>query len=184
MNCKKMKIYTKNGDQGETSLASGEKIKKSDALIEALGSLDELNAHLGVLQSVLENEDLAVEIEGIQNKIFFIGSYLAAKGSKADYKLDSQDVIFLEKRIDSLQAELEPLRNFILPGGSPEAAYCHLARSVCRRAERSIANISSAFEGFDKNILAYINRLSDYLFVLARFLNQIAGFHEHKWHPK
>jgi len=178
-----MKIYTKKGDRGKTSLVGGQPVSKADLIIEALGSLDELNAHLGVLRDKISEPDLKEALKEIQKQIFSISAYIAAcTGQKLgdDYKISSTHVSRLEKMIDVMQVGLEPLQNFILPGGAEDVSQCHLVRAVCRRTERSVVRIDSAVK-VDDDILAYLNRLSDYLFVLARFLAKRAGSDETKW---
>ncbi len=176
-----MKIYTKNGDYGKTSLAHGKQVSKSDVIIEALGSLDELNAQLGFLCAKLHDKSLIGDIRRIQKKIFLLGAYLAESGIEDKFKISKSDIFYLEKRIDFWQESLEPLRNFILPSGPEDVAICHLVRAVCRRAERNLVKVSDDLTGLDKNIFAYLNRLSDYLFVMARFLAKQSGIDEKKW---
>lgn len=163
-----MSIVTKSGDQGETSLYSGERVKKSDPRIEAVGALDELNSNLAGL-----------ELEDIQENIFTIGALVADTRTAAQSAVLEKELAQLEKSIYALEAELPPLKNFILPGGHPLACQAHRARAICRRAERSISQITN----LPKNVIPYINRLSDYLFTLARKINVDTKTDELIWKP-
>ena len=187
-----MKIYTGTGDKGKTSLFSGERIRKSDSRIEAYGEIDELNAMLGAILSVLPAtcKDLSAEIETIQANLFKIGAWLATHtGSDATAHLTpivSADHQWLEKAIDQLEAALPRLNSFIFPGGHPVAALAHIARTVCRRAERHIVRLYDQQNGGEltsesQNLLIYLNRLSDYLFVLARYINHQENVAERFW---
>lgn len=166
-----VRIYTRTGDKGETSLYGGKRVLKSDLRIEAYGSIDELNSILGmVLAENITNKNLRIFLKKIQENLFLIGSLLAgykAEGSK--YKVLS--IKHLEKRIDELDKQLPDLRNFILPGGSRAGSLLHLARTVCRRAERRVVELSQK-QTVDKNIIIYLNRLSDLFFEMARFVNK------------
>lgn len=163
------KIYTKKGDKGFTSLFGGKKLLKSEIRIEAYGTVDELNSNLGVVISSTEDKEIETELKQIQSTLFKIGTILATNPEKPELLIsfDENETIFLENRIDSMEKNLEPLRNFILPSGSLLISYTHVARTVCRRAERKITEINSSDIEHIK-VLTYINRLSDYLFVLAR----------------
>ena len=179
------KIYTKTGDQGKTGLFGGARISKDDLRIEAYGALDELNAHLGLLrdQSPLEAQD-AILYE-VQKRLFSIGGMMATEPNKEDlqaYTLDlfPQDLELLEQAIDQMQAVLPPLRFFILPGGHLAVSQAHVCRCVCRRAERRAVALH-AVAPLDAQILAYLNRLSDYLFVLGRALAQHFQVEEVIW---
>lgn len=172
-----VKIYTRTGDKGNTSLFTGVRVRKDHQVIEAIGNLDELNAQIGLLHAViwkdLSSHDVTSELETlekIQDIIFGIGGICA--GAKISNLNLPKETLNLEKRIDQLTESLPPLRNFILPRGSVGICQCHLARAVTRRAERSLIDS-------DQEIIAYINRLSDYLFTLARVLHQDVG--EVKW---
>ncbi len=163
------KIYTKKGDKGFTSLFGGKKLLKSEIRIEAYGTVDELNSNLGVVISSTEDKEIETELKQIQSTLFKIGTILATNPEKPELLIsfDENETIFLEYRIDSMEKNLEPLRNFILPSGSLLISYTHVARTVCRRAERKITELNSSDIEHIK-VLTYINRLSDYLFVLAR----------------
>ncbi|NUM30803.1 MAG: cob(I)yrinic acid a,c-diamide adenosyltransferase [Bacteroidetes bacterium] len=177
-----MKIYTKKGDKGETSLIGGVKIKKSDLRIEAYGTVDELNSWVGVIKNIKEinNDNI---LENIQRNLFTIGSHLASHPEKSKMKLPEiniSDVVEMENEIDRMEAELPELRNFILPGSSVENGYCNVARSVCRRAERCVVKLSIN-SVVDNIIVIYLNRLSDYLFVLSRYITFKQGDVDIKW---
>ncbi|MDE2951517.1 MAG: cob(I)yrinic acid a,c-diamide adenosyltransferase [Chloroflexota bacterium] len=178
-----MKIYTKTGDKGETSLFGGGRVRKNHARVEAYGTIDELNAALGVALSAGPPEPINQWLREVQGHLFHLGSDLATPlDSKTDRatRIAQSQVSWLEDAIDQMTAQLEPLRNFILPGGTPVAAQLHVARTVCRRAERQIVALQETSE---TNALAvvYINRLSDWLFTLARYENALAGESERKW---
>jgi cob(I)alamin adenosyltransferase len=179
-----MKIYTKKGDSGETSLFGGKRVSKSSKRIEVYGTVDELNSVVGVALShgvVSRAKEL---LNKIQIQLFVLGSDLATPPSKK-VKIDrigASEVKFLESAIDELEESLEPLTSFILPGGSPSGATLHVARTVCRRAERLAVDCSKTDEISDSAI-KYLNRLSDFLFVLARFQNKKTGNDETKWLP-
>jgi len=178
-----MKIYTKTGDKGETSLFGGGRVRKNHARVEAYGTIDELNAALGVALSAGPPEPIDQWLREVQGHLFHLGSDLATPlDSKTDRatRIAQSQVSWLEDAIDQMTEQLEPLRNFILPGGTPVAAQLHVARTVCRRAERQIVALQETSE---TNALAvvYINRLSDWLFTLARYENALAGESELKW---
>lgn len=170
-----MKIYTKNGDRGQTDLIGGKKVSKHDLRIECYGTVDELNSTLGVVISMLPGRSpLKKVLLEVQDRLFVVGSLLAKDhaGSRVRLpQLKDKDVLFLESEIDRMTVELPVLKSFILPGGSQTASFCHLARSVCRRAERRVVALSKKSK-VDRLIIVYLNRLSDYLFVLARFVNR------------
>lgn len=180
-----MKIYTKTGDKGETSLIGGLRVPKHHPRIEAYGTIDELNSHLGYILSCEVPEEDKNLIRSIQDRLFTVGSLLAsAPGSKMIVPdLNNEDIRVLEKRMDTLNEELPELKNFILPGGTRDAAMCHIARCVCRRAERLVIGLSET-EMLDERIIPYINRLSDYLFVLSRKMVLDAGGAEIIWNPR
>lgn len=182
-----IKIYTKTGDDGTTGLVGGNRVRKSDLRLEAYGTVDELNSWLGLIRSMVKNSELNVLLLEIQNNLFVIGSKLASdeKGESITGKLvcDPQSIEKLEKAIDHYETSLKPLRNFILPGGSPLVSYCHIARTVCRRTERRIVALSESCT-IEKEIITYINRLSDYLFVLARKIAKDHDTEEVPWIPK
>ena len=170
-----MKIYTKTGDHGTTSLVGGERISKSCERIESYGTIDELNSYVGLLVTYCTDEMDKNMLQTIQNKLFVIGGYLATDTSKTAVRqsliLDEDNVKAIEAEIDRIDQLLPPLRVFILPGGSRAAALCNVCRTVCRRAERCIIRLMEAGAEIDDNVLSYVNRLSDYFFLLSRKLN-------------
>lgn len=175
-----MKIYTKTGDEGETSLWGGSRVKKSHPRVNAYGTLDEANSFIGLAASYLpESESRVLErLTRIQNDLFVLGSELATQaGSKTSIPLlDEKSIFQLESEIDEMEESLEPLKNFILPGGSSSGSALHLARTVIRRAERECVDLEVRSE-----VIRYLNRLSDHLFVMARFVNKRLGQVETKW---
>lgn len=177
------KIYTKTGDKGETALLGGTRVPKNHIRIEAYGTVDELNSWIGHIKDELPKIDLLIDI---QNYLFTIGSHLAMTPSK-DVKmnlpsLDGEQIVKLEKQIDEMEQSLEPLKNFVLPGGDSTASKIHIARCVCRRAERMAVSLAYA-ENTDEGIVTYLNRLSDYLFVLSRFVLKENNGDERIWNP-
>jgi cob(I)alamin adenosyltransferase len=177
-----MKIYTKTGDNGSTALVSGERISKGSIRIESYGTVDELNSNLGIVIEYIEDKNWKLLFDAIQNQLFIIGSHLAA-GSTNTYPLPEIKVEYieaLEKAIDTLDLELQPLKFFILPGGHISVAHCHVARCVCRRAERNIVTLSE-LEAVDLKIIKYMNRLSDFLFTFARYLAKLNEIEEKAW---
>jgi cob(I)alamin adenosyltransferase len=183
------KIYTRTGDDGTTALGSGERRKKYDLRIAAYGTLDETNAAVGIARlHTGGNRALDPALSRIQNDLFDAGADLATPGKGkgpggARLTVTAAQVAWLEREIDRLNEELEPLRSFVLPGGLPAAAYLHLARTICRRAERLIAELTdNADETVTAEVLQYVNRLSDYLFVAARYAND-KGTIEILWRP-
>ncbi len=179
-----MKIYTKTGDKGETALIGGVRVPKYHARIEAYGTLDELNSYLGYV-ACTANETDQKHLLFIQDRLFTIGSLLASvPGSKMVVPdLKPEDITALEDRMDALNEELPALKNFILPGGTRDAAMCHVARCVCRRAERLVIKLAET-EEVDQDIRVYLNRLSDYLFVLARKITLDQNSGEIAWAPR
>jgi len=174
-----VKIYTRTGDDGSTGLYSGERVAKTHPRIEACGAVDELNSHLGVAIASQPAGAVGDGLRRVQNDLFSLGADLGACAETAS-RLDEASVVWLEKNIDGMTSEVEPLRNFILPGGSPAAAHIHVARAVCRRAERRV--LALGVEEVIPSILkTYLNRLSDYLFTLARYENHLSGIAEPKW---
>lgn len=171
---KKSGIYTKTGDEGMTSLVGGIRVSKLHPRLEAYGTVDELNSQIGLLITYITDETDHEMLTDIQRKLFSVGSYLATdqeqKALREQSRIYPEDVEQLEKAIDQIDSELPPLRLFVLPGGSRGAAVCHVCRTVCRRAERRILALKEECE-IESNLLSYINRLSDYLFVLARKIN-------------
>lgn len=181
---KEIKIYTKTGDDGTTGLVGGSRVKKYNSRLEAYGTVDELNASLGVLRSFQLPESIVALLIEIQNKLFNIGSRLASdeKGDSFTKKLSitEEDIRHLENAIDENEKDLPELTHFILPGGDAMVAQCHVARTVCRRAERRIVEFSEQFP-VQSEIIKYINRLSDLLFVLARKIAAERGVDETPW---
>jgi cob(I)alamin adenosyltransferase len=177
-----MKIYTKTGDAGETGLFGGPRVRKDHPRIEAYGTVDELNAVLGVARTHGPPPELDALLTTIQNQLFDLGAELASpEPQKFNIAgVGPQQIAALEQAIDRHEADLEPLRQFILPGGSPLAASLHLARTVCRRAERRLLTLAAA-ETISPNTVVYLNRLSDLLFVLARWSNRRAGIADIPW---
>ena len=178
-----MKIYTKTGDKGETSLFGGGRVPKNHARVEAYGTIDELNAALGLALAAGPPEPIDQWLREVQQHLFHLGSDLATPlDAKSDWvtRIGQSQVSWLEDSIDRMTAELEPLRNFILPGGTPVAAQLHLARTICRRAERRIVTLQETSETNALTVI-YVNRLSDWLFTLARYDNAKAGESEQKW---
>ena len=181
-----MKVYTRKGDQGETSLVGGARVRKDAVRVEAYGTVDELNAALGLAGAELEGADLRQWIAIIQSSLFDLGSELATldvgerKGRGAGRRISEDDATELEHWIDTLDLELEPLRNFVLPGGSRAAAALHLACTVCRRAERRVVTLA-ADEPVAPELVRYLNRLSDLLFTMARAVNQRAKVAQPLW---
>lgn len=178
-----MKIYTKTGDEGKTSLFGGERVEKNHLRLEAYGTIDELNSVLGVSSSFNNDELVKKIIYEIQNSLFRVGSELATPPevkSKAIVSISSEEITNIENVIDDIELKLNPLQNFILPGGSKSASFLHLARTICRRAERKIIELDLN-ESINPDIIVYINRLSDLLFVLARFANHLSSTPEIGW---
>ncbi len=176
-----MHIYTRFGDAGETTLLSGKKVSKAHVRIEACGSVDELNAFVGLIISFADEEFVKKPLLGIQKDLFCIGAQLSASGSAAKvHKISEAQIAELEDAIDKIEEELPALHHFILPGGSKTASVIHLARTVCRRAERQVVVLSDN-ERIDANIIAYLNRLGDFLFILARQVNRRKRIEEVQW---
>lgn len=176
-----MKIYTKTGDEGSTSLLYGKRVSKGDLRIEAYGSVDELNANLGLLNDLLKDFDTNQFLKNIQDNLFVVGSNLASE--KTDNNLSKISVIEIEnieKKIDEINVHLPDLKHFILPGGHINVSICHICRTVCRRAERIVVRLSNEVN-VDPTIIVYLNRLSDYFFVLSRKISLDLGVEEVKW---
>lgn len=181
-----MKIYTKKGDEGKTGLIGGTRVLKSSMRIEAYGTTDELNSYIGLLRDQQIDNNYIQQLIEIQDRLFTIGSSLAADPEKSSMKLPdlkSEDVELLEKWMDEMDAELPEMKSFILPGGHTTVSYCHIARCVCRRGERIVVDLSS-HEFVDGTVLKYMNRLSDYLFVLGRKIAQDLNAPEQPWQPR
>lgn len=179
-----MKLYTKTGDKGQTGLIGGTRVDKDDVRIEAYGTVDELNAHVGMLVSMQITDENKVFLQQIQYTLFTVGSYLATDLSKTKLKhasVVSTDFIEqIENEIDRIDEKLPALNYFVLPGGSVEASQCHICRTVTRRAERRIAEMNKNYN-VDNNVITYINRLSDYFFALSRYVIQQQGKKEIYW---
>ena len=185
-----MKIYTKTGDKGTTALFGGTRVPKHHIRIESYGTVDELNSYLGLIRDQDINPAIKNDLITIQKQLFTIGAILATDPEKAVLKsgkkrlsipeISQDDITFLEHKIDTMDASLPPMTHFVLPGGHTTVSYCHIARCVCRRAER-IATLLQVKEPFPEIVLHYLNRLSDYLFVLARKLTQDLQADEIKW---
>jgi cob(I)alamin adenosyltransferase len=183
----RVKIYTKTGDNGETGLYGGERVSKTNQRVEAYGTVDECNSAIGMARASLQDEEINATLGEIQNALFDVGADLATPlGSPYEKKLvrmDDQDVTRLEKLIDQYQLECPEFTNFIHPGGTPAAAALHLARTVARRAEREVLRLE-LLEASNHAVVLYLNRLSDFLFILSRVVNARAGMSEAGWHVK
>ncbi len=180
-----MKIYTKTGDKGTTSLLSGARVAKYHPRINAYGTVDELNSWVGLLREYA-SADLKATLIEIQETLFSLGSHLAVEPGKAKFampELPEEGIEKLEMAMDKMEENLPPLRNFILPGGHVAVSYCHISRTVCRRAERFVVELASAEEVLEF-IIKYLNRLSDFLFMLSRYYAQEFGAEEIPWNPK
>ena len=176
------RIYTKTGDQGQTALFGGTRLPKNHVRIHAYGTVDELNAHVGYLYESVDAQDVRALLLAVQSQLFTIGGMLAKDPGKDLQvpQITGEDVARLEEAIDSMDAVLPPIRQFILPSGHPHTALAHIVRTVCRRAERDVMALH-AEEVVDPLILQYLNRLADYFFVLARYLNHLNGGLEIPW---
>ncbi|AWV99925.1 cob(I)yrinic acid a,c-diamide adenosyltransferase [Arcticibacterium luteifluviistationis] len=180
------KIYTKTGDKGSTGLIGGERISKGELRIEAYGSVDELNSWIGLLRDVSTSVGRRAVLKEIQDRLFTIGAELASipeGSSKKLPDLKEGDIILLENEMDTMNELLPDLKHFVLPGGSMNVSYAHLARTVCRRAERCAIRLHDEV-GLNFILIKYLNRLSDYLFVLSRLIGQEEGAEEVKWIPR
>lgn len=181
-----MKIYTKTGDKGQTSLIGGTRVPKHHNRIEAYGTVDELNSWIGLIGDQQIPSELNIVLKEIQDRLFTIGSSLASDPEKSKMKIPvlvEDDIKLLENEIDRMNESLPELKNFILPGGHTVVSYCHIARCVCRRAER--LTVALAEQNFvEEKVIIYLNRLSDYLFVLSRFLGKHFHAVEHPWNPR
>ena len=182
------KIYTKTGDKGNTSLIGGTKVPKSDIRIETYGTVDELNSWIGNINDQLRDDEFKTELREIQDRLFTIGSALATDAAKEPKMklpdLHQTDIAFLEGRIDEMTAALPPMKSFLLPGGHPVVSSIHIVRCVCRRAERLAVAMQQHELFIDEKIIQYLNRLSDYLFTLARYVGQKLGAEELPWKPR
>jgi cob(I)alamin adenosyltransferase len=182
-----IKIYTKTGDKGTTSLIGGTKVLKSDLRIEAYGTIDELNSYVGLCRDLIADKTSKKTLQEIQDRLFTIGSSLACDPEKEPKMkipdLKENDIVFLEKEIDRMNESLPEMKNFILPGGHPTVSHVHVARCVCRRAERCCVRLQDNDEPA-LLIIKYLNRLSDHLFVLARYASHLLGAEEIPWKPR
>ena len=186
-----MKIYTKTGDKGETSLYGGTRVSKAAARVESYGTLDELNAFIGLAKAEISDEKVLNQLQKIQFDLFTVGSeaatptdklILANGKNRLDLMISEKEITELELWMDDFDAELEPLRFFILPSGGKAAATLHVCRTVCRRAERAMVFLNET-EEVRPELIKYLNRLSDYLFILARYISKISGEKEEYWNP-
>lgn len=184
MEPKKPKIYTKTGDHGETSLIGGTRVPKFHPRIEAYGTLDELTSYIGLVRDLIDQPQLSKELLAIESCLFIAESQLATESdsviNRSLPQITESDLTALEQAIDRMNGQIKPFTSFILPGGHPVASHCHIARCICRRAERIIIQLSTATE-VPPLVLAYVNRLSDYLFILARFIMHQHGIPEIEW---
>jgi cob(I)alamin adenosyltransferase len=188
-----MKIYTKTGDTGTTALFGGTRVSKHHIRIESYGTVDELNSHIGLIRDQDMNSRYKEVLIEIQDRLFTVGAILATPPEKETLKngekrlqnlgIIESDIEFLENEIDTMEESLPTMTHFVLPGGHPTVSYCHIARCVCRRAERLAVNLND-IEPIDELVIIYINRLSDYLFVLARKLSQDLKADEVQWIPR
>lgn len=179
-----MKIYTKTGDDGTTSLVGGKRVSKSDKRLEAYGTADELNAFIGLLRTQQLPDDVDAVLLKTQNKLFNIGACLATESDKCQYvkelMITQDDVVLLESEIDKLTAELPVLHSFILPAGNSTIVLCHVCRTIVRRLERRMVEMENDFIGFE-TALQYVNRLSDYLFILSKYMAKIDNYELILW---
>jgi len=186
MKIKQMKIYTKKGDGGTTSLIGGTKVSKSSLRIDAYGDVDELNSYTGLLRDYIDSGHIKNILKEVQDRLFTIGSSLASDPGQSKMKipdLKESDIELLEEEIDAMNSTLPELKAFILPGGHPVVSFCHIARCVCRRAERK-AVLLDENDGVNPLVIKYLNRLSDYLFVLARKTCHDLKASEIHWNPR
>ena len=181
-----MKIYTKTGDQGTTSLFGGKRVSKADLRIDTYGTVDELNSYIGLLRDQEVNRKRKDFLVEVQDRLFTIGSILATEPGNTKVKIPHllpADIEALEKEIDALDAMLPPMRFFVLPGGHSSVSFCHIARTVCRRTERLVIALNAS-EEIDALVIQYLNRLSDYLFMLSRMMTQELQVEETPWKPR
>lgn len=179
------RIYTKTGDQGETALFGGRRVAKSHLRVDAYGTVDELNSFVGWLRDSIDNQHIISVLVQVQHRLFTVGAVLASDPEKhpPTPDLKQEDIALLEKEMDAMDATLPPLKNFILPGGHTSVSVCHVCRTVCRRAERLAVALHQS-DPVDSLVLQYLNRLSDYFFMLARQLGQDLGAKEVIWNPR
>lgn len=183
-----LKIYTKTGDQGKTSLIGGTKVPKSHIRIETYGTVDELNSYIGLVNDVLSDEPSKIILKEIQDRLFTIGSSLACDPDKEPLMkmpdLKESDIALLEQEIDRMNEVLPPMKSFILPGGHVAVSTTHVARCICRRAERHCVNMQQQDVFVDPLVIKYLNRLSDHLFVLSRYTGHLLNAPEVPWKPR
>lgn len=179
------RIYTKTGDQGETALFGGRRVAKSHLRVDAYGTVDELNSFVGWLRDSTDNQHIIRVLVQVQHRLFTVGAVLASDPDKElpTPDLKQEDIALLEKEMDVMDAQLPPLKNFILPGGHTSVSVCHVCRAVCRRAERLVVALHQS-DPVDPLVLQYLNRLSDYFFMLARQLGHDLGAKEVIWNPR
>lgn len=181
-----MKVYTKKGDTGTTQLIGGTRVSKGSLRLESYGTIDELNSHIGLIRDQDIDERYKLQLIEIQDRLFTIGSSLASDPEKSKMKIPDlleTDVEFLENSMDEMDSKLPEMKFFVLPGGHTTVSYCHIARCVCRRAERIIVSLQEQ-EFVSEMVFKYVNRLSDYLFVLSRALSQDLNAIEQPWKPR
>ena len=181
-----MSVYTKTGDDGTSGLIGGTRVEKYDLRLEAYGTVDELNSWVGLIRTQSVDPSTKKLLLSVQNKLFVIGARLATDLSKTDLSsrlpLDAEDITGLEKEMDRMLDQLPPMEHFVLPGGSNTVSYCHLARTVCRRAERRVCQLANEVP-IPSELIKYLNRLSDYFFVLSRKIAVDEGVDEVQWLP-
>jgi cob(I)alamin adenosyltransferase len=181
-----MKIYTKTGDKGQTSLIGGTRVPKHHIRIEAYGTVDELNSWIGLLRDMVKEKATVELLIEIQDRLFTIGSLLASDPERSKMKLPdliAEDITHLEKAIDAIDKVVLPMKSFVLPGGHVTVSHCHIARCICRRAERHVIHLSETAP-VNELVIQYLNRLSDYLFMLSRKLTHDLGAEEIPWKPR
>jgi cob(I)alamin adenosyltransferase len=181
-----MKIYTKTGDEGQTSLLGGSRVPKHHVRIESYGTVDELNSCIGVVRDHTSDETIQKWLVNIQETLFTLGAELATEQGNVAVKiphLQQSDILWLEERIDEMDTMLPPLKNFVLPGGAPVVSFCHVARCVCRRAERLTVHLAEV-ESAPEFAIQYLNRLSDFLFTLCRYFALLQNAVETPWNPR
>ena len=183
-----LKIYTKTGDLGKTSLIGGTKVPKSHLRIESYGTIDELNSYIGLVSDLINDSNSKIILKEIQDRLFTVGSSLACDPDKEPLMkipdLKEKDIELLEKEIDKMNETLPTMKSFILPGGHPAVSTTHIARCVCRRAERLCVNMQEHELFVDPLVIKYINRLSDYLFILSRYIGHLLNVEEIPWKPR
>ena len=188
VNTSDMKIYTKAGDLGKTSLIGGTRVPKSHIRIESYGTVDELNSFIGLLSDLMTGDEIKIILKEVQDRLFTVGSSLACDPDKESHlkipDLKEEDIAFLEQKIDAMNSVLEPMKSFILPVGHQAISTAHIARCVCRRAERWCVNLQEEDLFVEPMVIKYLNRLSDYLFVLARYIGHLNGVADQPWKPR